>query len=81
MIKPQPPKISMSPVKSSAFTHIGHDKATNTMAITFNGGDTHHYAGVNAKQFADFQNAKSLGSHFSQHIKGLKSHKLPPKNG
>ena len=75
------PKITLNPVKSSQIAHIGHDPATNTLAIQFHGGERtggggsiYHYAGVSAQQFADFSKAESIGKHFGQHIRGKFEH-------
>lgn len=38
--------IKMPPVKSSAIASIGHDPASNTMAVQFHNGGLHHYPGV-----------------------------------
>lgn len=61
----------MKPVSgSSSISHIGHDPATNVLSVQFHGGETYHYAGVNADQAAAFHGAKSVGRHFIDHIKG-----------
>lgn len=66
--------ITMTPVSSSQIHSIGHDPATNTLAIRFNGrnntpGTLYHYSNVSADTFAAFSGAKSVGAHFYQHIK------------
>jgi hypothetical protein len=78
MNKPaQPLKISLSPVKSSQISHIGHDPATNTLAVKFNRGDTeYHYPNVDEKAFNAFKGAESLGKYFGKHIKSLPFTKL-----
>lgn len=67
------PTIALSPVESSQLHAIGHDPATNTLAIQFKSkagaGSTYHYANFTAEQFAEFSGAKSVGAHFGQHIK------------
>lgn len=67
------PVIAMHPVDSSQIHAIGHDPATNTLAIQFkskNGaGSVYHYKNFDAKTFADFKGAESIGSHFGKHIK------------
>lgn len=71
------PKIAMQPVSSSQIHSIGHDPATNTLAICFtrdNGrtegpGSTYHYQNFTAEDFAEFRDAPSIGRHFGQHIK------------
>jgi hypothetical protein len=71
------PSIAMQPVASSQIQSIGHDAATNTLAIRFtrnNGraegpGPLYHYDNFTAKDFAAFRDAESAGRHFGQHIK------------
>lgn len=73
------PSIALSPVKSSQILALGHDPATNTLAVQFKNG-TYHYKNVDAQGFEAFSKAKSIGSHFAQHIKGNNKHpfiKLP----
>ena len=65
--------IALQPVDSSQIHAIGHDPVTNTLAIQFKSkdgpGSVYHYQNFTADQFDDFKSAKSLGSHFGQHIK------------
>jgi hypothetical protein len=70
------PAIALTRVESSQIHSIGHDPATNTLAIRFlakRGGDEpgslYHYANFTAEDFEAFSNAESIGSHFGQHIK------------
>jgi hypothetical protein len=59
-------------VESSQIAAIGHDNATNTLHVQFkSGGPTYSYAGVSAEKFAALKGAKSIGSHFAAHIKGV----------
>lgn len=70
--------ITMTPVESSQIHSIGHDPATNTLAIRFKGkngpGSLYHYPNFNAVQFAAFQKAPSLGKHFGANIRGNAKH-------
>lgn len=70
--------IAMTPVESSQIHSLGHDPATNTLAIRFKGkngpGSLYHYPNFTADQFAAFQKAPSKGRHFGQYIKGHKDH-------
>ena len=65
--------ITMTEVKSSQIHSIGHDPASNTLAICFRNksgrGPTYHYENVTAEQFEAFNGAESLGKHFIAHIK------------
>lgn len=67
------PAIAMQPVTSSQITAIGHDPATDTLAIQFpsksGSGSLYHYQNFTAKDFAAFKSAPSIGSHFIKHIK------------
>lgn len=69
----QPPSITMDSVESSQIAAIGHDAASNTLAIQFAGkagpGSLYHYQNVDAATFAAFKGAESVGSHFYKHIK------------
>lgn len=73
------PDIALTPVKESKLlAGIGHDPATNTLAIEFSKGGIYHYQGVTAKDFAALQAAKSQGSHFGTAIRGkFDSARLP----
>lgn len=72
--KTKTPAIPMTEVKSSQIHAIGHDPATNTLAIRFKNykGDVtglYHYSNFTAEQFDAFKNAESIGSHFGANIK------------
>jgi hypothetical protein len=72
------PQVKMSPVESSQIASIGHDPATNTLAIRFKGktgpGSLYHYPNFTAEQFAAFQAAESNGKHFGHSIRGNAKH-------
>lgn len=65
--------ITMTAVESSQIAAIGHDAATNTLAIQFASkigpGSVYHYRNFTADLFAAFAGAESIGSHFGKHIK------------
>lgn len=68
------PQIRLEDVVSSQVAAIGHDAASNTLAIRFPGfdgrpGNLYHYANFNADQFAEFSAAESIGSFFIKQIK------------
>lgn len=67
------PVIALHPVTSSQIHAIGHDAATNTLAIQFKSksgaGSVYHYANYTPELFNAFKNAKSVGSHFKTSIK------------
>lgn len=71
--------IPMTPVASSQIHAIGHDPATNTLAIQFKGkdggaGSIYHYENVTPHQHAEFMAATSIGAHFGQHFKKNAAH-------
>lgn len=67
------PVIALASVVSSQIAGIGHCAETNTLAVQFTGksgpGSLYHYANFTAEQFAAFQSAESVGSHFIKQIK------------
>ncbi|MBN3839333.1 KTSC domain-containing protein [Burkholderia sp. Ac-20349] len=70
-----PPTIATTEVASSQLHAIGHDAATNTLAVRFKprkGDDTgplYHYSNVTPADFAALRDAESVGSHFYKAIK------------
>lgn len=77
--------IPLAPVTSNQVAAIGHDPATNTLAVTFTRtpGHVYHYPGVSAKQHAEFVGAESIGKHFGKHFRALpfKKFALPKAKG
>lgn len=65
--------IPLTQVKSSQLAAIGHDPATETLAIQFlqkgQPGNVYHYANFTAAEYSAFASAESAGSHFGKHIK------------
>jgi hypothetical protein len=72
------PQFKMCDCKSSQIHSIGHDPATNTLAIRFKGkngpGSLYHYPGFTAEQFDAFRAAESKGKFFGQSIRGNAKH-------
>ncbi len=70
-------RIQLFDVDSSQIHSIGHDAATNTLAIRFYRGygdnkvpaAVYHYANFSAEEFLAFKDADSLGKHFGAYIK------------
>ncbi|HDR9163661.1 TPA: KTSC domain-containing protein [Burkholderia vietnamiensis] len=68
------PSIATTEIASSQLHSIGHDEATNTLAILFKnkaGEPTslYHFANVDTETFAELRDAESIGSHFYKAIK------------
>lgn len=69
------PAIDMQEVESSQIHSIGHDEATETLAIRFRDYKTqgpsslYHYSNFTTADFEAFRDAESIGSHFGKHIK------------
>lgn len=68
------PDIALSPVESSQIHAIGHDAASNILAVQFKGKSgptsTYHYANFTAEDFRKFREAESIGAHFGKHRSG-----------
>ena len=68
--------ITMHSVASSQISEIGHDPATNTLAVRFkHGGTLYHYENFSAEKFKEFHESKSHGAYLGQHIKGAHNFK------
>lgn len=68
------PSIDMQPVESSQIHSIGHYAEGATLAVRFKSKDgmptsLYHYRNVTTEDFAAFNGAESIGSHFYKHIK------------
>lgn len=65
--------IALTPIKSSQLAAIGHDAATETLAIQFlskgQPGNVYHYRNFTAAEYSAFASAESAGAHFGKHIK------------
>lgn len=67
----QRPEIPLTEIgHSTACTGLGYDPETQTLAFRVASGAVYHYAGVSAEEHLKLLNAKSIGQHFHQHIKG-----------
>lgn len=61
-------------VKSSQIAELDHDPDKLQLHVTFHDGHTYTYNGVDEKQYKSLLGAKSIGTHFSKHIKGKHIH-------
>jgi len=72
--------IELTPIESSQIHAIGHDPATNTLAIQFKSkagpGSIYHYANVPAEKYAAFQECESKGRFFGAEFK-VKAEEYP----
>lgn len=64
----------MQEVKSSAFTHVGHDPDTNVLTIRFNSGKEAKYHNFPAEKHAEFMASSSLGGYFAKNIRNNPEH-------
>lgn len=75
--------IPLTPVKSSKLHAIGHDAASQTLAIQFFAkgapGNVYHYQNFTAQEYTAFAGAESVGKHFIAHIQPHKE-KHPYQN-
>lgn len=75
--------IPLVKVASSKIAAIGHDAATNTLAIQFltkgQPGNVYHYSEFTSADYDAFSGAESIGKHFIAHIQPAKE-KYPYKN-
>jgi len=77
--------IAMKAVESSRIAELGHNAETNTLAIRFKRGDgshgaLYHYGNFTAEDFATFDSAESLGTHFEPaHQEGNREASLPAR--
>lgn len=60
----------MKKVISSNINLIHYDPKTKVLEVNFNDGTKYHYHGVPEAVHTSFENAKSHGKHFIDHIKG-----------
>ncbi|MYM34882.1 KTSC domain-containing protein [Duganella sp. FT94W] len=68
--------IPLIKVASSKIAAIGHDAATNTLAIQFlskgQPGNVYHYGQFSAADYDALEGAESIGKHFIAHIQPAK---------
>ena len=59
----------MRPVKSSNIDAVGHNASDRRLTVKFKNGTQHTYDNVSREDYDALVNAKSVGSHFAQHIR------------
>lgn len=62
----------MTPVNSSNIKAVDYDPITKTLTIEFHSGGMYDYHDVTEAEHGHLIGAKSIGSHFHQHIKSKK---------
>lgn len=63
--------IKMTPTPhSSNVESLGHDPATNTLAVKFKSGSVYHYEGVDESKHAALAASPSIGRHLREMIIG-----------
>lgn len=58
------------PVTSSNIKSVGYDAGAKVLEVEFSSGGLFRYSDVPATAHAELMAAKSVGSHFAQHIRG-----------
>jgi hypothetical protein len=65
--------IPLMKVASSQISAIGHDAASETLAIQFfhkcQPGNVYHYRNFSVAEYTAFAGAESIGRHFKLHVK------------
>lgn len=61
--------IALKPVQSSSLAAVGHDPATNTLAVRFTNGSVYHYADVPAAEAEALLASPSVGAYFAKKIR------------
>lgn len=64
--------IKTKPVKSSNIEAVGYDKASNTMAVQFKGGQLYHLNPIPIKTYQSFIASESLGKYYNECFKANK---------
>lgn len=57
-------------VASSNVDSVGHDPATDTLAVKFHNGSEYHYHGVSAADHTELLRAPSFGKHLVENFVG-----------
>lgn len=58
----------MTPVKSSAITHIGYDASNHVLTVKYHSGETYAFHAVKPEKYAALMAADSIGKHMAKHI-------------
>ena len=62
--------VDMKPVDSSNVAAVGYEPDSNVLHVQFKNGGRYRYQGVSPAHHEDLIGAKSVGSHFYNHIAG-----------
>ena len=66
--------IERTPVSSSNVKSVGYSPDDKTMAVEFSDGSVYHYHDVEKDAHDSLVNAKSVGKHLHEQIRGKYSH-------
>ncbi|HEY7494173.1 MAG TPA: KTSC domain-containing protein [Candidatus Tectomicrobia bacterium] len=58
----------LTTVASSMIHAVGYERATRTLEVVFNSGQTYQYSDVPPEEYAGLRAATSKGSHMRAHI-------------
>ncbi len=65
----------MKKMNSSHIDIIHYEPSSKTCMVKFHNGKMYHYQNMTEAAYKAFENAKSPGQHFRQHILGKYSHR------
>lgn len=71
--------VDMKPVDSSNVAAVGYEPDSNVLHVQFKNGGRYSYEGVSPAHHEDLIGAKSVGSHFYNHIQGKFPHAKAPE--
>lgn len=60
----------MTPVSSSAVSHVGYDPKSKVLHVRFQSGKLYRYTEVEPSEHASLTSAASLGKHLNHHFSG-----------
>lgn len=63
-------------VRSGNIKSVGHDPATNTLEVEFQSGSVYRYPNVSSHQHRQLMAAESIGKHFHENLRHLRSEAL-----
>lgn len=61
--------MDLTPVTSSSIDAVGYDEDSRTLHVRFQSGHTYSYSNVDPEEHRALVAAKSVGAHFTKHIR------------